>query len=86
MMKSTWFFHINLFRFELKEKLRFYRDVLESGVAFMLGSVSDAKSGSGSVYKQVVVEIPRSGFLACPVLGLRAYELCVVRGFLADSL
>lgn len=41
------------------------------GVVFMLRNKSDARCGSDTVYKQVIVEIPHSGFLPCPVFGIR---------------
>lgn len=43
----------------------------------MLRNASDAKSESDTVYKQVIMEIPHSGFLVFPVFGLRENELCM---------
>lgn len=51
---------------------------VREGIVFMLRNASDAKSGSDTVYKQVIVEIPRSGFLAYPVFGLMECELCIL--------
>jgi len=51
---------------------------LGDGVVFMLRNASDAKSGSDTVYKQVVVEIPHSDLLAYPVFGLMEKVLCML--------
>lgn len=48
------------------------------GVVFMLRNKSDAKYGSDTVYKQVIVEIPCSVFLPYPVFGIRENELYVL--------
>lgn len=51
---------------------------LGEGVVFMLRIATDVKSRSDTVYKQVTVKIPQSGFSACPVFGLRENELCML--------